>query len=77
MRLGLVEASAGKIGTPVDQILLYCYHYDPMTGKYGLLISHVVQISGAATVLALGIFVAILFRYERRKPRGDFGSAVA
>jgi protein SCO1/2 len=67
LRLGLVEASAGKIGTPVDQILLYCYHYDPMTGKYGLLISHVVQISGVATVLALGIFVAILFRYERRR----------
>jgi len=71
--LGLVEASAGKIGTPVDQILLYCYHYDPMTGKYGLLISHVVQISGVATVLALGIFVAILFRYERRKPPGAGG----
>jgi protein SCO1/2 len=73
LRLGLVEASAGKIGTPVDQILLYCYHYDPMTGKYGLLISHVVQISGVATVLALGIFVAILFRYERRKFPGAGG----
>ncbi len=73
LRLGLVEASAGKIGTPVDQILLYCYHYDPMTGKYGLLISHLVQISGLATVLALGIFVAILFRYERRKSPGAGG----
>jgi protein SCO1 len=67
LRLGLVEASAGKIGTPVDQILLYCYHYDPATGKYGLLISRVIQISGGLTILALGIFVAILFRFERRR----------
>ena len=41
LRLGLVEASQGKIGSPVDQILLFCYHYDPHTGKYGLLISRV------------------------------------
>ena len=44
LRLGLVEASQGKIGTPVDQILLYCYHYDPATGKYGLLIAHVIRL---------------------------------
>ena len=36
LRLALVEASAGRIGTPVDALLLYCYHYDPMTGRYGL-----------------------------------------
>jgi len=67
MRLALVEASAGKIGTPVDQMLLYCYHYDPATGKYGLLIAHVIQIAGGLTVLALGGLVFILFRSERRK----------
>jgi len=67
LRLGLVEASQGKIGTPVDQILLYCYHYDPATGKYGLLIAHVIQIAGGLTVLALGILLAILFRGERRR----------
>ena len=74
LRLGLVEASAGKIGTPVDQVLLYCYHYDPATGKYGLLISHVVQIAGGLTVLALGIMIAIFLRAERRRfprPGGD------
>ena len=54
MRLGLVEASEGKIGTPVDQVLLFCYHYDPATGKYGLLISRVIQAGGALTVLILG-----------------------
>jgi protein SCO1/2 len=65
LRLGLVEASAGKIGTPVDQVLLFCYHYDPATGKYGLLISRVIQAGGALTVLILGIAMLILFRGER------------
>jgi protein SCO1/2 len=64
LRLGLVEASEGKIGTPVDQVLLFCYHYDPATGKYGLLISHVIQIGGALTVLILGVGMLILFRGE-------------
>lgn len=65
LRLGLVEASEGKIGTPVDEVLLFCYHYDPKTGKYGLLISHVIQAGGALTVLILGIAMLILFRGER------------
>jgi protein SCO1 len=64
LRLGLVEASEGKIGTPADQILLFCYHYDPATGKYGLLISRVIQIGAALTVLVLGIAMLILFRGE-------------
>jgi len=64
LRLGLVEASEGKIGTPVDQVLLFCYHYDPATGKYGLLISRVIQAGGALTVLILGIAMVILFRGE-------------
>jgi protein SCO1/2 len=64
LRLGLVEASEGKIGTPVDQVLLFCYHYDPTTGKYGLLISHIIQAGGALTVLILGVGMLILFRGE-------------
>lgn len=58
LRLGLVEASEGKIGSPVDEILLFCYHYDPHIGKYGLVISRVMKLAGALTVLviALGIF---------------------
>jgi protein SCO1 len=64
LRLGLVEASEGKIGTPVDQVLLFCYHYDPATGKYGLLISRVIQAGGALTALILGIAMLILFRGE-------------
>ena len=64
LRLGLVEASQGKIGSPVDQILLFCYHYDPHTGKYGLLISRVLQLGGLLTVLVGGIFLIFLFRGE-------------
>jgi protein SCO1 len=65
LRLGLVEASAQKIGTPVDSILLFCYHYDPHTGKYGLLISRLIQAGGLLTVLAIGVMMLILFRRER------------
>jgi protein SCO1 len=65
LRLGLVEASQEKIGSPIDQILLYCYHYDPATGKYGLLISRVIKLAAALTILSLGLVIAILFRRER------------
>ena len=50
----LVEASAGKIGTAVDQLLLFCYHYDPATGKYGVVILNVIRAAGLATVLSIG-----------------------
>ena len=54
LRLGLIQASENKIGTVVDQVLLYCYHYDPDTGKYGAIISRVLQLAAGATVLILG-----------------------
>jgi protein SCO1/2 len=63
LRLGLIEASQNKIGTAVDQVLLYCYHYDPATGKYGAIITRVLQLSGAATILILGVFLTVLFRH--------------
>jgi protein SCO1/2 len=65
VRLALVEASANKIGSPVDQLLLYCYHYDPVTGKYGLLIMNTIRLAGLATVLALGVFMFVMFRRDR------------
>jgi protein SCO1 len=64
LRLGLVDASEGKIGTPVDAVLLFCYHYDPVTGKYGVVISHVIQIAGGLTVLAIGGLIFFLGRRE-------------
>ena len=68
LRLALVEASKGKIGSPIDQVLLYCYHYDPQTGRYGLLISHVLQAAGALTVILMGVAILILFRRENYGP---------
>lgn len=64
LRMGLVEASEGRIGTPVDHVLLYCFHYDPATGKYGLLISRVIQLMGALTALCLAGLMIYLFRHE-------------
>jgi protein SCO1 len=64
LRLALVEASEGKIGTSIDQVLLFCYHYDPVTGKYGLLISRVIKAAGLLTVLGIGIMVLFLRRGE-------------
>lgn len=66
LRLGLVEAGENKIGTPVDQVLLYCFQYDPTTGKYGLLIMRVLRLAGLATVLALGAFLIVALRGERK-----------
>lgn len=67
LRLGLLAASQGKIGSPIDEALAYCYHYDAHTGKYGLLIARVMQIAGGLTVLIGGIFLFILFRGEHYK----------
>ena len=65
LRFALIDASAGRIGNPVDRVLLYCYHYDPETGRYGLVVMRVMRIAGAATVLALGAFIAVMLRRER------------
>lgn len=64
MRLALVEASEGKIGTPVDQLLLFCYHYDPHTGKYGVLVSRILKFAGGLTVVLMGIAIFFLARSE-------------
>jgi len=67
MRLALIEAANNAIGNPVDQILLYCYHYDPLTGKYGVVIMNVLRLAGSATAVALGSFMVVMFRRDRRK----------
>jgi protein SCO1/2 len=63
LRLGLIEAADNKIGSPVDQLLLYCYHYDPTTGKYGARIMRVMQVGGIVTLFGI---VALLFALRRR-----------
>jgi protein SCO1/2 len=66
VRLGLVEASRNQIGTPVDQVLLFCYHYDPVAGKYGAVVMNMVRFAGAAFVLISGAFLLIVFRRDFR-----------
>jgi protein SCO1/2 len=67
LRLALVEASEGTVGSPVDSLLLYCYHYDPATGRYGFVVMRAIRIAGAGTVLALGTFITIALRKERKR----------
>jgi protein SCO1/2 len=62
LRLGLVEAGQGKIGNVVDQLLLYCYHYDPEQGRYSAVILRVVRLAGVATMLFLGSFIFLMIR---------------
>lgn len=64
LRLALVESSQNQIGNVVDQVLLYCFHYDPATGHYGAVVMRIVRLGGIMTVLALGTFLAIAFRRE-------------
>jgi protein SCO1/2 len=66
LRLGLVEASANRIGSPVDNILTYCYHYDPKTNTHSLIVARVVQLGGLVTVSTLGGFMFLMFRKDSR-----------
>jgi protein SCO1/2 len=68
VRLGLVEASRNQIGSPVDQVLLFCFHYDPATGKYGAVVINLIRFTGAVFALICG---AVLFFVWRRDLRAD------
>ncbi|MEO5742645.1 MAG: SCO family protein [Vicinamibacterales bacterium] len=67
LRLALLDASEGKISSPLKKALLYCYHYDPATGRYSLAIMRIVRMAGAATVLSLGMLILVWTRRERRQ----------
>jgi protein SCO1/2 len=73
LRLGLVEASANRIGSPVDNILTYCYNYDPATNKHSLIVARVVQLGGLVTVVTLGGFMLVMFRRDARQDSGRPG----
>ena len=71
IRLGLIQASEHKIGTLADEVILYCYHYDPKAGRYSAIISRILQLAGGVTILSLGTVLLILFRREPHlEPRG-------
>jgi protein SCO1 len=75
LRLGLVEASSNRIGSPVDNILTYCYHYDPTTNKHSLIVARVVQLGGLITVLSLGSFMLVMFRRDLKQAHQAPGAA--
>ncbi|MFA6240853.1 MAG: SCO family protein [Candidatus Hydrogenedentales bacterium] len=74
LRLGLVDASEGKIGSLADAVLLLCYKYDPASGAYGLVIMRVLRLTAVATVLAISALVGGLLWQERRRKRRDEAS---
>ena len=69
LRLGLIEASGNKIGSLVDQVLLYCFHYDPVIGRYSVITLRLVRVAGLATVIGIVLLVVILRRRETAQPR--------
>ena len=69
LRLALVESGEGNVGCLVDELLLYCYHYDPSQGRYGVIIMNMVRLGGVLTVLALGGFIYVMRRQEKLHPR--------
>jgi protein SCO1/2 len=69
LRMGLVEASQNKIGNAVDAVLLYCYHYDPESGKYGAMVANILKLSAGATILFIGGLLLILWRLDRAATR--------
>jgi len=71
LKLGLIEASENKIGSPVDKLLLYCYHYDPASGKYGPVVMKLIRLGGAATMIG---FVAMVFWMRRRNMMRQSGA---
>jgi protein SCO1/2 len=66
LRLALVESGAGRVGSLTDQVMLFCFHYDPATGRYSAAVLNLVRAGGAAAVLALAALVIVLVRREKR-----------
>jgi protein SCO1/2 len=74
LRLGLVEASGGQVGNLVDQVLLYCFHYDPAIGRYSAITLNIMRVAALATVLGLVLMIVLLRRREAAQP-GPLGAA--
>jgi protein SCO1/2 len=75
VRLALIEAANRKIGTPIDQILLYCYHYDPKIGKYGAVVMNMVRMGGVAAVAILTTFLIVMWRRDRKRDAAKAAAA--
>jgi len=75
VRLGIVEASDEKIGTATDEVLLYCFRYDPATGRYAMVVMNVLRLAGLVTLGVLSTFMIVMFRRDSRLPRVHRGAA--
>src|ERR1051326_5965744 len=75
LRLALVQASQEKIGTLADVVLLYCFHYDPSTGKYSATILNIVRLAGLATVFGMGAFMLVALKRERKSSAAGQGKS--
>lgn len=77
MRLALAEASEGKLGTVGDKLLLFCFHYDPVSRSYVPFAQNLMRAGGALTVLVMGVILSILWRRERRRSTANLPDGVA
>ncbi|MBV8892223.1 MAG: SCO family protein [Acidobacteria bacterium] len=67
LKFGIMDSAENKVGNPAEQLLLYCYHYDPATGKYGLAILRVMRAAGVLTLAGLGAMVFVFWRRNKKK----------
>ena len=66
LRMALVESGQGRIGTVMDELLLYCYHYDPAAGRYGVIVLNLVRIGGVLTVAFMAGFILLMYRRDSK-----------
>ncbi len=67
IKFGVMESAENKVGNAAEKLLLYCYHYDPSTGKYGLAILNVIRLGGIATLIGLGAMCFVFWRRNKKK----------
>ena len=70
LRLALVESGEGRVGSVIDELFLYCFHYNPESGRYGLLVMNLIRLGGVMTMLFIGGFILLMRRRERRASLG-------
>jgi protein SCO1/2 len=63
-----VDSGQGRVGSAIDELILYCFHYDPEAGRYGLVVMNLVRLGGVLTVLAMGVFIVVTRRREVGRP---------
>ena len=73
LKFGIMETAENKVGSPTEKLLLYCYHYDPATGKYGLSVLRIMRLGGIATLIGLGAMVFVFWRRNKRKSESENG----